>query len=98
MHESFKKCNISCLDSRFSTTIMEAQQNIYEKIHFGCDIRVHWFGTEQEFRNRHELISEKIYIQFQNSLFLNTVTDYSIIHVKKNEQQIIFLGLSMSRK
>ena len=30
----FKKCNISCLDSRFFTVIMEAQQNIYEKIQF----------------------------------------------------------------
>ena len=64
MHELFKMCNISCLDSRFFTVIMEAQQNIYEKIQFWCDIRVDWFGTEQEFRNRHELISEKIYIQF----------------------------------
>ena len=66
MHELFKKCNISCVDSPFFTAIMEAQQNIYEKIQFWCDIRVHWFGTEQEFRNRnrHKLISEKIYIQF----------------------------------
>ena len=31
MHELFKKCNISCLDSPFFTVIMEAQQNIYEK-------------------------------------------------------------------
>ena len=63
MHELFKKCNISCLDSRFFT-VMEAQQNIYEKIQFWCDIRVHWFSSEQEFRNRHELISEKLCIQF----------------------------------
>ena len=31
MHELFKKCNTSCLDSRFFTVIMEAQQNIYEQ-------------------------------------------------------------------
>ena len=64
MHELFKKRNISCLDSPSFTVIMEAQQNIHEKIQFWCYIRVHWFGTEQEFRNRHELINEKIYIQF----------------------------------
>ena len=81
IHELFKKCKISCLDLPFFTVITEAQQNIYEKIQFWCDIRVHWFGTEQEFRNRYELISEKIYIQFYNSLFMNTVTDNSILHV-----------------
>ena len=64
MQELFKKCNISCPDSPLFTVIMEAQQNIYEKIQFWCDIRVHWFGTEQEFRNRHELKNKKVYIQF----------------------------------
>ena len=48
MHELFKKCNNSCLDSPLFTVIMEAHQNIYEKIQFWCDIRVHSFGTEQE--------------------------------------------------
>ena len=35
MHELFKKCNNSCLDSPPFSVIMEAHQNIYGKASFG---------------------------------------------------------------
>ena len=77
---------------------MEAQQTIYEKIQFGCDTLVHWFGTEQEFRDRHELMSEEIYVQFQNILFLKHCNGLFKLTRVKGEQQFILFGLSMSRK